>query len=123
MTTTHRGNEAPRKSPNIPLCLSVSSPVCGVRRWRLEKLSRDVEPDVPVVGVGSAARQLGHRGPDAVREIELEDVAASALLDAERRVGDIGIVANPRDDLANEIDGRPNANARTEAQEECVVVV
>src|SRR6185503_980907 len=64
--------------------------------WSLEELPRDVEAEIPVLAARAAARELAHRGAEAVGEIELGHVSAGALLDAERAVVDARLVADSR---------------------------
>ena len=63
-----------------------------------------------------AARQLSHRRAEPVREVELKRVAAGALLDAERAVVHARLVADPRDDLADQVDGRAYPDTRADAE-------
>ena len=88
-----------------------------------EEFSRDTESDVPVFVVEPAARDLRRRRADVVREIELKDVAASTLLDTERKVIDTGRVSDARNVLADHIHGRTDAQASSDSEQESVVVV
>src|SRR5437667_10522314 len=81
-----------------------------------EELPGQVEADVPVVTAARAAREGGEGGGEVVREVELERVAADALLDAEAQVvggalrGTDGIdpleAGEPWRQLADDVGGR-----------------
>src|SRR5438874_4517190 len=102
-------------TPHIPLadrqsCLSI-------------KLPRDVEPQIPVVRRRAAARDLTHRRPECVREVQLEDVAARALLDAEAPLMVARFVPrHARRELADDVHRGPHAHPRAEADHERVVL-
>src|SRR5262245_33192596 len=82
----------------------------------LEKLAGDVEPEVPVIVVARAARDLAERRAEAVRKVDLEDVAAGAPLDREAHLADTRIVpGESRRDLANQIQRWAHPQARAEA--------
>src|SRR5690349_21007103 len=102
------------RRPNTPLQIAV---------WALEELPRDVEAEIPVLAAGAAAGELAHRGAEAIGEIQLEDVPAGALLDAERAVIDAGLVANPREELTHEIHRWPDPKSCAEPENEGVVIV
>src|SRR5690242_2046521 len=79
----------------------------------LKELPRDIEADEPGVVVDAAARDLAERGAEAVREIELELVAARAPLDAEAHlIHARRIAAHARRDFADEIHLRQDAQPR-----------
>src|SRR5438445_4359506 len=87
-----------------------------------EKLSRDVESEVPVVGRRAPARDLSHRRSKRIREVELKHMAAGALLDREAALVDARFVSrHPRRELADQIHGRPHVHAGAQADHERVV--
>src|SRR5262245_65991712 len=102
----------------MPGLQSKTRPTC-----RLEKLPRDVEPDIPVFAVSPTLRELCHRRPDTVREIELEHVAAGAFLDTERPIGHTRSEPNPRDELADDIDRGTDSKTAAQAEQERMVVL
>ncbi len=59
----------------------------------LEKLTREVEADIPVVVGTATPRDVGERGADAVGDIDLKQVTARLLLDPEADQGDVRVVA------------------------------
>src|SRR5213083_3014521 len=93
----------------------------------LEKFSRDIEAHVPVLvlprpGLRPAARDLAHRRTEGVREIQLKEVAAGALLDGEAAVGHPRpIPRHPRARFDCHIDGRPHSHACPQPDHERVV--
>src|SRR6266581_8125054 len=50
------------------------------------EIPREIEADVPVIAAARTARQRREGGGEVVGEVELERVAAHALLDAEAHV-------------------------------------
>src|SRR5262245_47296073 len=88
------------------------------------ELARDVEPQIPIRAVRTAARDLCHRRPEGIPEVQLEHVTANALLDGEAALGAARPVARDAgSDLADDVDSRSDADASAEADHERVVVV
>src|SRR5437588_6606141 len=80
------------------------------------KLPRDVESEIPVVRRRAAARDLADCRPEGVREVQLKDVAARALLDGDARLIGAGLVTgHARRELAGQVHRRPHPHARSEA--------
>src|SRR5207245_5393981 len=72
------------------------------------KLPRDVESEIPVVRRRAAARDLADCRPERVRDVQLKDVAARALLDGDARLIGAGLVAgHARRELAGQVHRRP----------------
>src|SRR5262245_56417754 len=98
---------------------------------RLEELPRDVEAQIPVVLDRPAPGDLRHRRPERVREVQLEEMPAGALLDGEAGMGDRvlprvryrPLIAGSRHHFARDIDRRPDPDTRADADHERAVVV
>src|SRR5206468_2466226 len=91
-------------------------------QW-LEEFARDIEPDVPVVVVERAARNLSQRRPEAVREVDLEQVPSGPSLQAKTHLGLAGIEpGETRRHLSHEIHRWPYAEPRTDSDHERVVI-
>src|SRR5207253_9967976 len=89
----------------------------------LVKLPRDVETEVPVVLHRSASRDLRHRRAERVREIQLKEVAAGAFFNRDAAVRDARFESGARRGFTRNVDRRPYAYARADADHEGVVVV
>src|SRR5688500_5529876 len=83
----------------------------------LEELSCEVETEVQRPGKSSACKlPVGRRG--RVREVELKQMAAGALLDAEPELWLARPVpAEPRRHPAEKVDRRPHANTAAQTNE------
>jgi hypothetical protein len=89
-----------------------------------KELAGNVEAHVPVVRVAAAAGNLAHRRADRIREIQLEHMTSSPLLNREARVVDSRFEpSDPGGALRDEIHSRSDAKARTQADDEGIVVV
>src|SRR5207248_11151565 len=87
----------------------------------LEELPREVEAEEQRIGEPARAR-LRERRELAVREIELEDMRARALLDGEAILGRVGRQAgDTRRDFRRDVDGGPDADTPAEADIKRVV--
>src|ERR1051325_832855 len=84
---TRQASATPRSRSRLPRGLVCAS----------EEFPRDVEAHIPVVVRRPAARDLTHRRAEAVREVQLERVSSSALLDGKRSVIHAWLVAGARD--------------------------
>src|SRR5262245_8076221 len=88
------------------------------------ELARDVESHIPIRAVRTSSRDLCNRRPEGISEVQLEHVTADALLDGDAALSAPRPVArDTRSQLADDVDGRPDADARAEADHERVVVV
>src|SRR5262245_46526482 len=83
-----------------------------------------MEPYIPVLARETAARDLAHRRRERIREVQLEDVPAEALLYRERSVVCARIeTGDARREFADHIDARADPDAGAKADDERVVVV
>src|SRR5687767_306968 len=103
----------------LPLPIVSTTPPLGS-----EEFSGDVEPDVPLVFArGARARELAERGPPAVGEVQLKQVAARAPFDRDAALADARVVARePRRHFAEQVQPPPDAEPRAEPQHQRVVV-
>src|SRR5215203_2559835 len=92
-------------------------------RRRLEELARDVEADEPGVVVDAATRDLRQGRAESVREVDLEAVAAGALLDGKARIDGARVVAPPRRRFRDHVDRWADPEAAADAEHERVVIV
>src|SRR5262245_47128345 len=95
--------------------------VCPLRLS--EEFSRDVETDEPIVAGLPAACQLGDRGAESVREVQLKAMTSCALLDAEAAVHRVWRIAKSRDHLADQVHRRPYPQAPAQSHDERVVAL